>query len=121
MDKFEGLFLEQLAADGRTNEIVKAIQGGVDITQNDNAALRFAVNGGHVSAIRALLEAGAIADKKMLIAAVRLGKVDSLKCLLDIEIPCDPMQLGLAFYKKNMATSDAELLAILTRIFQYTN
>ena len=112
MDKFEHS-LNQLAADGRTDEILKAIQSGVDVTQDNNAALRFAVNGGHVSAITALLEAGAKADQRMLVAATKLGKIDSLKYLLDIEIPCDPMQMAYAFYKPNMATSDAELLALL--------
>ncbi len=112
MDKF-GPSLNQLAADGRTDEILNAIQSGIDVTQDNNAALRFAVNGGHVSAIMALLEAGAVADQKMLAAATRLGKIDSLKYLLDIDIPCDSMQLAYSFYKPNMATSDAELLAIL--------
>lgn len=113
MDRFEGPTLTQLAADGCTDEILKAIQGGVDAAQNDNAALRFAVNGGHVSTINALLEAGAKADKKMLIAATRLGKVESFKSLLDIDVPCDPMELAYAFYNKDFATKDAELLAIL--------
>lgn len=109
MDRFEGPSLNQLAADGRTEEIIKAVQSGVDVTQNDNAALRFAVNGGHVSTITVLLKAGAVADKGMLSAAKNLGKIESFKRLLSVDIPCDPIEMAYAFY----GLGDAELLAFL--------
>lgn len=137
MDRFEGSSLNQMAADGRADQILKAIQSGVDVTQDDNAALRFAVVRGHVSAATVLLKAGAIADKRMLVAAIRSGKIDLIKCvleagviadyetlvaairsgevdslkyLIDIDIPCNPpMKMADTFW----TISDAELLSIL--------
>ena len=105
--------IEQSAASGNLEAVRSAIETGVDITKNDNAALRFATLGDHIPVMQILIDAGATPDSRMLLAALRRGRNLSIRFLLLQGIPFDELWLVNPAIFENIT---AETVALLINV-----